>query len=154
MKRLHVHIGVEDLAGSIEFYTTLFGEKPTVEKSDYAKWLLDDPRVNFAVSTRGSNRIGIDHLGIQADSSDELTEITARLEAADKGMFRQNEAACCYVVSDKAWVADPQGTPWETFYSYADETVYGDDTIVSADVPRLVETGAENQSGASNCCRP
>ncbi len=154
MKRLHVHIGVEDLAGSIEFYTILFGEKPTVKKSDYAKWLLDDPRVNFAVSTRGSNRIGIDHLGIQADSSDELTEITARLEAADKTMFRQNEAACCYVVSDKAWVADPQGTPWETFYSYADETVYGDDTIVSADVPRLVEASAGNQSGASNCCRP
>ena len=154
MKRLHVHIGVEDLAGSIEFYTTLFGEKPTVEKSDYAKWLLDDPRVNFAVSTRCGSRIGIDHLGIQADSSDELTEITARLEAADKTMFRQNEAACCYVVSDKAWVADPQGTPWETFYSYADETVYGDDTIVSADVPRLVEASAENQSGAGNCCQP
>ena len=154
MKRLHVHIGVEDLAGSVEFYTILFGEKPTVEKSDYAKWLLDDPRVNFVVSTHGGNRIGIDHLGIQVDSSDELTEITARLEAADQGMFRQNQATCCYVVSDKAWVADPQGTPWETFYSYADKTVYGDDTIVSADVPRLVEASAENQSDSSTCCRP
>ncbi len=154
MKRLHVHIGVEDLAGSVEFYTTLFGHKPTVEKSDYAKWLLDDPLVNFAVSTRCGNRIGIDHLGIQADSSDELTEITARLEAAGKGVFKQSEAACCYAVSDKAWVADPQGTPWETFYSYADETVYGDDIIVSADVPRLVEKRTESQSDASSCCRP
>jgi catechol 2,3-dioxygenase-like lactoylglutathione lyase family enzyme len=154
MKRLHVHIGVEDLAGSIEFYTTLFGKKPTVEKSDYAKWLLDDPCVNFAVSTRCGNRIGVDHLGIQADSRDELTEITARLEVAGKGMVKQDKAVCCYVVSDKAWVADPQGTPWETFYSYADETVYGDDTIVSADVPCLVEERAENQSDASTCCRP
>ena len=127
MKRLHVHINVEDLARSIEFYTTLFGEKPAVKKSDYAKWLLDDPRVNFAVSTRCGNRIGVDHLGIQADSSDELTEITARLKAADKGMFKQNEATCCYVVSDK---------------------------VESADVPRLVEASAENQSDASNCCRP
>jgi lactoylglutathione lyase len=108
---------------------------------------LDDPRVNFAVSTRSGNRIGVDHLGIQVDSSDELTEITARLEAADKRMFKQNEAACCYVVSDKVWVADPQGIPWETFYSYAD------DTSVSADVLGLVEERAENRSDASGCCR-
>lgn len=154
MKRLHVHIGVEDLAGSIEFYTALFGEKPTVEKSDYAKWLLDDPRVNFAISNHCATGVGLDHLGIQADSSDELTEITARLKTAGKGMVKQNEAVCCYAVSDKAWVADPQGTPWETFYSYADETVYGDDIIVSADVPRLVEESADKQPNASNCCRP
>ena len=152
MKRLHVHIGVEDLARSIEFYTTLFGQGPTVEKADYAKWLLDDPRVNFAISNHCATGAGLDHLGIQVDDSDELVEITDRLKAAGKGMVEQNEAVCCYAVSDKAWVADPQGTPWETFYSYANETVYGDDIIVSADVPRLVEEMATRQSNASDCC--
>ncbi|MFQ5937770.1 MAG: ArsI/CadI family heavy metal resistance metalloenzyme [Acidiferrobacterales bacterium] len=153
MKRLHVHVNVDDLASSIKFYSTLFGSKPSVEKQDYAKWLLDDPRVNFAISTRG-RQPGLDHFGIQVESRDELAEISRRFTAADKALFEQTEATCCYAVSDKAWTADPQGLAWETFYSHADATVYGDDTIESTDVPRLAEGGTVSKAGSDTCCGP
>jgi len=137
MKRLHLHVNVKDLAASIEFYATLFDARPSVEKPDYAKWLLDDPRVNFAISTRCGRKAGLDHFGIQAESGAELEEISERLTAADKALFKQANAGCCYAVSDKAWVSDPQGLAWETFHTTGDLTEYGNDSTESAEIPRL-----------------
>jgi catechol 2,3-dioxygenase-like lactoylglutathione lyase family enzyme len=126
MKRLHVSVAVKDLTESVRFYSILFGAEPTVIKPDYAKWMLEDPRVNFAISTR-SKRAGLDHLGIQVDSKDELGEVTGRLASADQSILDQNQATCCYARSDKAWVADPQGIAWETFFSFGQSAVYGED---------------------------
>jgi len=128
MKRLHVHIAVEDLAQSVRFYSTLFGAEPTVHEADYAKWMLEDPRVNFAVSARG-RRPGLDHLGIQVDSDEELAEVAGRLAAAQRPVVKQEGVTCCYARGNKAWVADPQGTPWETFHTIGDSTIYGEDTL-------------------------
>ncbi|MBY0423528.1 MAG: VOC family protein, partial [Parvularculaceae bacterium] len=108
MKRLHLHVGVEDLERSIGFYATLFGAAPTVRKADYAKWMLDDPRVNLAISTRGEGA-GLDHVGVQAETAEELAEITARLKAADAAMIEEANTTCCYARSDKTWVVDPSG---------------------------------------------
>ncbi len=113
MKRLHLHVGVEDLNASIDFYSTLFGAAPTRTKADYAKWALDDPSINFAISTRVKS--GVDHLGIEVDEADELTEIRMRLSAAQRQLFDEGETQCCYHKSDKTWVVDPSGVAWETF---------------------------------------
>lgn len=126
MKRMHVHVAVEDLAGSISFYSTLFGAGPNVIKPDYAKWLLDDPRVNFAISDRRGTA-GIDHLGIQAESGEELAEISGRLKAAGEPTRDQTATTCCYAVGDKAWVNDPSGVRWETFHTMGEAAVYGQD---------------------------
>jgi len=123
MKRLHIHVGVDDLERSIRFYTALFGAGPAKTRTDYAKWMLDDPRVNFAISTR-SGREGVDHLGIQADSDDELAAIRERLAEADIATFDEGETVCCYARSDKAWVRDPAGTAWEAYRTMADAQVY------------------------------
>jgi catechol 2,3-dioxygenase-like lactoylglutathione lyase family enzyme len=125
MKRFHVHVTVEDLDQSIRFYSTLFAVEPAVVKSDYAKWMLDDPRVNFAISQRGK-AAGVDHLGLQVDSREELQEIGDRLNAAGRNVYDRGEAHCCYARSDKAWVADPQGVSWETFFTFGQETAYGE----------------------------
>lgn len=125
MKRLHVHVAVDDLAHSISFYSTLFAAAPAVIKPDYAKWMLDDPRVNFAISTR-SGEAGLDHLGIQVDTKDELHEVYGRLQQADQPVLEQGVTTCCYAKSEKAWVKDPQGLTWETFLTFGDSTVYGD----------------------------
>jgi len=114
MKRMHVHISVDDLNKSILFYNQLFGAVPAVEKQDYAKWMLDDPSVNFAISQRG-NTPGVDHLGIQVENDDELNEIKARLKAADMSMLTQEGTTCCYAKSDKHWVQDPSGIAWESY---------------------------------------
>lgn len=114
MKRIHLHVSVDDLAKSINFYNTLFGAAPTVEKADYAKWMLDDPLVNFAISQRGA-KAGLDHIGIQVESDNELTEIKSRLETADMTMLTQEGTTCCYAKSDKHWVQDPSGIAWETY---------------------------------------
>src|SRR6478736_9730732 len=116
MKRLHVHIAVDDLDKSIGFYSTLFGAEPTVLKDDYAKWMLEDPRVNFAISQRGTEP-GINHLGFQVDEASELDEIRSRLEAASATVTNEENVSCCYARSDKAWVTDPAGVAWETFHS-------------------------------------
>lgn len=116
MKRMHIHISVDDLAQSTAFYSRLFGAAPTVQKVDYAKWLLDDPRVNFAISQRGEAP-GLNHLGIQVDSDRELQELKAQLEAADLALLSETGTTCCYAKSDKHWVQDPTGIAWETYHT-------------------------------------
>ena len=126
MKRLHVHVAVEDLARSIDFYSTLFGATPSVVKGDYAKWILDDPRVNFAISDRARTP-GVDHLGIQVETGEELQDLAGRLKAAGEVTRDQEATTCCYARSDKAWVNDPSGLKWETFHTFGEATVYGED---------------------------
>jgi hypothetical protein len=127
MKRFHVHVAVHDLQQSIRFYSSLFGTAPAVAKDDYAKWMLDDPRVNFAISTRGG-KAGLDHLGLQAETGDELEEIGSRLAQADVALLPQKGASCCYAKSDKYWTIDPQGIAWESFRTLDSVPVYGSDT--------------------------
>jgi predicted enzyme related to lactoylglutathione lyase len=127
MKRLHVHVAVDDLQRSIGFYSALFAAQPSVTKSDYAKWMLDDPRVNFAISTRG-RQAGLDHLGIQVENKDELHEIYARLNKAGGNITEQGQTSCCYAKSEKSWIDDPAGISWETFLTSGESTDYGDGT--------------------------
>ena len=126
MKRLHMHVSVPDLDQSIQFYSTLFGAEPTVVKDDYAKWMLDDPRVNFAISRR-ERAVGLDHVGIQVEDRGELSEIADRLKAAGAQTFDQEATTCCYAQSDKAWVSDPAGLRWESFFTFGEATAYGED---------------------------
>jgi len=124
MKRLHVHIGVDDLARSIQFYSTLFAAEPTVRKEDYAKWMLEDPRVNFAISQLGSDS-GIRHLGIQVEDRAELADVYSRLQRAEAPILEEGATTCCYAQSEKSWISDPQGIQWETFLTVGDSTTYG-----------------------------
>ena len=123
MKRFHIHVGVKDLNHSIQFYSTLFGQKPSKVKDDYAKWMLEDPKVNFAISTR-VNTEGVDHLGIQVEEPQELADITERLKKADLGIYGEGETTCCYAESNKAWVKDPSGIAWETYQTMADVEIF------------------------------
>jgi catechol 2,3-dioxygenase-like lactoylglutathione lyase family enzyme len=127
MKRLHVHVAVSDLSQSLSFYSALFASQPTVLKSDYAKWMLDDPRVNFAISTRG-RQPGLDHLGIQVESEEELHEVYGRLRRAGGNVVEQGQTACCYAKSEKSWIDDPAGISWETFHTTGENIDYGDGT--------------------------
>jgi catechol 2,3-dioxygenase-like lactoylglutathione lyase family enzyme len=147
MKRLHLHVAVKNLDQSVRFYAGLFAAEPTVRKPDYAKWMLEDPRVNFAISTR-SKSAGLDHLGLQVESKDELSEVAHRLIQAGSALFKQEAASCCYARSDKAWVSDPQGIAWETFFTHGESTVYGEDEGVAA---RLA---AALPPAAKACCGP
>ena len=123
MKRLHVHVGVKNLEEAVRFYSAVFGAQPVKLKPDYAKWLLADPSVNFAISTR-SGAEGLNHLGIQVDDDSELAEIRARLRQAELGTFDEGEATCCYARSDKTWSLDPAGIRWEAYRNMADAEVY------------------------------
>lgn len=123
MKRFHIHVGVKDLNYSIQFYSTLFGQRPTKVKEDYAKWMLEDPRINFAISTR-SGKEGVDHLGMQVDEEHELAEISERLKKADLGVFDEGATTCCYAESSKAWVKDPAGIAWEAYHTMADAETF------------------------------
>ena len=134
MKRFHVHVSVHDLQQSIRFYSALFAAQPSVLKGDYAKWQLDDPRINFAISTR-AGKTGVDHLGLQAESSEELEDLGARLAQADVSVTAQKGASCCYAKSDKYWTIDPQGVPWESFHSLDSVPVYGEDGRAKAGKP-------------------
>src|ERR1700749_1870660 len=125
MKRIHVHVGVEDLSNAIRFYSALFATQPTVVTPDYAKWMLDDPRVNFAISTRGKQP-GAAHLGIQVESQDELQEVYVRLHKAGGNVIEQGQPSCCYAKSEKAWIDDPAGISWETFHTTGESITYGD----------------------------
>lgn len=124
MKRLHVHVGVRDLDQSVAFYSTLFGAAPTVAKADYAKWMLDDPRVNFAISA-GRGAQGVGHLGIQAEDPAELRDVYGRLEQAGRPLLEEGQTTCCYARSEKSWVSDPDGVLWEAFHTHGESTVYG-----------------------------
>lgn len=145
MKRLHVHVGVSDLNSSVRFYSTLFGAEPTVTKNDYAKWMLDDPRVNFAISAGNHAANGIEHLGIQVESGEELTEVYGRLKAADRPVLEEGATTCCYAKSEKSWIADPGGIVWEAFFTNGEATIYGDS-------PELAVLSANAGEGA--CCAP
>jgi predicted enzyme related to lactoylglutathione lyase len=125
MKRMHVHVAVDDLQRSISFYSALFAAQPSVVKSDYAKWMLDDPRVNFAVSARGQ-QVGLDHLGIQVESKDDLKEVYSRLGKAGGAVLEEGETTCCYAKSEKSWIDDPSGIAWETFLTTGESVEYGD----------------------------
>jgi catechol 2,3-dioxygenase-like lactoylglutathione lyase family enzyme len=147
MKRFHVHVAVSDLAQSTHFYSAMFGVQPTVLKDDYAKWMLDDPRINFAISER-AGASGVNHLGFQADSDAELEEIHARLQTADTGITAEKGANCCYAKSDKYWVQDPTGIAWESFRSLETIPFYGEDSHKGA-------AGAEQSAGGgcnTSCC--
>jgi catechol 2,3-dioxygenase-like lactoylglutathione lyase family enzyme len=130
MKRFHVHVAVDDLDANIRFYSTLFGMPPAVAKPDYAKWMLDDPRVNFAISSRGLAP-GVNHLGVQVESDHELAALRSQVERAQIAAEDQTDAACCYARSDKYWVTDPQGIAWETFHTLDSIPVFGEDVRVT-----------------------
>jgi catechol 2,3-dioxygenase-like lactoylglutathione lyase family enzyme len=149
MKRLHVHVSVDDLDASIAFYSKLFAAEPAVTKGDYAKWMLDDPRVNFAVSTGAERETGIRHLGIQAEDGDELAEVYGRLEAAGQPVLEEGETTCCYAKSEKSWIADPDGVVWETFLTHGEATFYGQGP--SADEVAAMKAAAQSQQPAA-CC--
>ena len=136
MKRFHVGMRVDDLESSIRFYTALFGVTPTRLENDYAKWMLEDPRVNFSISTR-CDTSGDIHMGIQVENEEELDEVTDRLKSANMTVRETPEVTCCYAKSDKTWTADPKGLPWETFLTRGPTTVYGDETLTKEDVDEL-----------------
>jgi hypothetical protein len=130
MKRFHVNVSVHDFAEGLRFYTALFDAEPTVRKDDYAKWMLEDPRINFAISQRGFV-VGVNHLGLQVESAEELADMRAQLTRADHALVEQNGAACCYATSDKYWVTDPAGVVWETFHTLDTIPIYGVDTEIA-----------------------
>ncbi|MCB2078147.1 MAG: VOC family protein [Novosphingobium sp.] len=146
MKRFHVHVGVTDIDQSIAFYSSLFGTGPAVVKDDYAKWMLDDPRVNFAISMRKDAVRGIEHLGLQVEDKGELAEVYGRLEDADRPVLEEGETTCCYARSEKSWIADPDGVVWEAFLTEGESTTYGG----SPDLDRL----ASENAAPGACCAP
>ena len=148
MKRFHVHVAVDNVEASVRFYSQLFAAEPTVRKPDYAKWMLEDPRVNFAISERSAER-GIRHLGIQVEDSAELQEVYGRLQRADGPVLEEGATTCCYAESEKSWIEDPQGVKWETFLTTGDSTVYGSDEPRNAD--RCCEPKAPD---SQRCCEP
>lgn len=148
MKRLHVHVAVADLDASIRFYSQLFAAEPAVRKPDYAKWMLEDPRVNFAIS-RGSGSPGVRHLGIQVADRAELEEVYARLRKAGGPIVEEGETVCCYAHSEKSWIQDPQGVQWETFLTVGESTVYG-----TREIRPQQARGQAPACGTSGCCAP
>ncbi len=156
MKRFHVHVSVRDLDESLRFYATLFGAEPSVVKSDYAKWMLDDPRINFAISQR-QEEVGINHLGLQTDSDAELAEIRERLQAGAQDGREESGAQCCYARSDKYWTQDPQGVIWENYHTLDSIPVYGKDAASVASgaaccAPEMKFEPLSNPQG--KCCAP
>ncbi len=146
MMRFHVHTGVADLAVSIQFYSGLFGQEPSVTKPDYAKWMLDDPRINFAISQKDGAAKGIEHLGLQVDAADELGVVYARLQQAGGPVLEEGATTCCYAQSEKSWIADPDGVVWEAFHTSGEATRYGRN-------PALEQLGSDN-AAANACCTP
>ncbi|MFM7404839.1 MAG: ArsI/CadI family heavy metal resistance metalloenzyme [Erythrobacter sp.] len=146
MKRFHLHVGVTDLDASIAFYTHLFGAEPSVVKPDYAKWMLEDPRINFAISMREGAVKGIEHVGLQVEDAGELAEVYARLKAADRPVLEEGATTCCYAQSEKSWIADPDGVVWEAFHTTGGSTTYGG----NPDFDQLAHANAA--TGA--CCVP
>jgi lactoylglutathione lyase len=161
MKRFHVNVSVTDISAGIRFYTALFAAEPTVREDDYAKWMLEDPRINFAISQRGFAP-GVNHLGLQVDTAEELAAMRSQLSTADQSLVEEIDAACCYAKSDKYWVTDPVGIPWETFHTLESIPIYGVDTEVAPKhstcclpaTPVGAGTGGEAQAAASISCCP
>ena len=153
MKRFHVHVHVQDLARNIDFYSKMFGAQPARVEADYAKWMLDDPAVNFAISTRGHGHTGLDHLGIQVDNDADLAAMKARAEAADLSLIDEGATTCCYARSDKHWVVDPQGLPWEHFKTLGSIPVFreAEPAVAAGAAPTAV---AADATAASACCTP
>lgn len=157
MKRIHIHVGVENLDESIRFYTALFGAAPVKTRPDYAKWMLDDPRVSFAVSTRAAKN-GVDHLGIQADGNDELAEIRKRVKAAGLAFFDEGETVCCYARSEKSWVRDPAGVPWEAYRTMEDARIFSSkadagENPCCAERPAVDQPCCDASAKAAGCCQ-
>ena len=157
MKRLHVHVSVDNMADSIRFYSGMFAASPTVLKDDYAKWMLDDPRMNFAISQRGAPA-GLNHLGIQVEAESELSEMQARLHALQPGVSREEGVACCYAKSDKYWVNDPSGIAWETFHTLGTIPVFGNDEaakgLVQAESACCIPLAKDAKKADAPCCVP
>jgi catechol 2,3-dioxygenase-like lactoylglutathione lyase family enzyme len=154
MKRFHVHLGVEDLDRSIRFYSHLFGAEPAMRKDDYAKWMLDDPRVNFAISRRGST-IGVNHLGLQVESDAELAAVRTQFEAADAAAtVAEPGASCCYAKSDKHWVTDPQGIAWEAFHTLGAIPFFDGDSAQTTPSSSCCSPATAQPAAASACCVP
>ena len=147
MKRFHINLSVTDLSKSINFYSSLFGVQPSVEKKDYAKWMLDDPRLNFSISTHGAQS-GIDHVGIQAEDKNEFNEIRERLNSVEIQVLDQPDVTCCYAQSSKSWLHDPDGIAWEAFLTHGETTTYNDMTTQASQ--RVVNGELES----SSCCTP
>ncbi|MDA0679710.1 MAG: ArsI/CadI family heavy metal resistance metalloenzyme [Proteobacteria bacterium] len=146
MKRMHIHVGVENLDQSIRFYNALFGASPAKSKSDYAKWMLNDPRINFAISTRAGTK-GVDHLGLQVDDESEMAALRERLKDAEMSVFDEGETTCCYARSDKVWVQDPSGVAWEAFRTMEDVQLFSE--AATEEVCCTPET-----KGQPGCCVP
>ena len=156
MKRMHIHVAVENLDQSIQFYNSLFATEPTKTKEDYAKWMLDDPRINFAISTR-SGKTGVDHLGLQVDEEAELDEVRERLRKADLSVFDEGETTCCYARSDKSWVKDPSGIAWEAYQTIGDAQLFSSDLVTENDKGSSPGNEAQTESLnppklSSGCC--
>lgn len=153
MKRFHIHVGVKNLNESIQFYSTVFGQKPSKVKEDYAKWMLEDPRINFAISTR-ANVVGVDHLGLQVDEEQELSAITERMKNADLGVYDEGTTTCCYAESNKAWVKDPSGIAWEAYHTMADADLFNDKSKNSESSANACCAPSSIKVEASSCCPP
>ncbi len=153
MKRFHIHVSVDNLTKSIGYYSTLFGAEPSRVEADYAKWMIEDPRMNFAIST-GRQPIGVNHLGFQVDSGDELRSLHGQLAAADARLIQEDGQACCYARSDKYWVTDPTGIAWETFHTLGNVPAYGEDTPVFNHGASTTPTQTDAISIKSECCVP
>ena len=147
MKRMHLHVRVEDLTASVRFYTSLFGIDPTVCEDDYAKWMMEDPRVNFAISTCGSKKLGVNHLGIQCEDSETLMETAERLAEAGRPLVHQDKTVCCYATGQKVWISDPQGIPWETFVTEGASTSFGENFDLE-----LLKSNPSRQETPAKCC--
>ena len=148
MKRMHIHVAVDNLERSINFYNALFGHEPVKVKDDYAKWMLDDPRINFAISTHGE-KLGVNHLGLQVDATEELFAVRERLKNADLALFDEGETLCCYAKGDKSWVRDPVGIPWEAFQTMGDAELFSTEKETEQSVCCTPET-----KGLPGCCVP
>ena len=157
MKRFHVHVSVNDLARNIRFYSTLFGTNPAVVKPEYAKWMLEDPRVNFAISTRDPS-LGVDHVGLQVDEPEKLASLEAQLKRADTELIPESNVTCCYAISDKYWVTDPQGAAWEVFHTIEDAPIYGEYRSIASfhavEMPACCAPSAKTAGSKTNslCC--
>lgn len=156
MKRMHLHLGVDDMDQSIAFYSALFAAEPTVRKDDYAKWMLEDPRINFAITPTTHTAKGIEHIGIQVESVEELNEVGERLKSAGRPVLEESATQCCYAQSSKNWISDPDGVIWETFLTTGTHTEYGSKEPVQTGMAQLValESAKADSPQSGSCCTP